>query len=38
MPQFWVLYGALPEHVRHQARQAYASFQQNPHQPSLRFR
>jgi len=28
MPQFWVLYGALPEHVRQQARQAYALFQQ----------
>ena len=38
MPQFWVLYGALPEHVRQQARQAYALFQQDPHHPSLRFR
>jgi hypothetical protein len=29
MPQFRVLYGALPEHLRQQqARQAYALFQQ----------
>jgi hypothetical protein len=38
MPQFWVLYGALAGHVRQQARQAYALFQQDPHHPSLRFR
>jgi hypothetical protein len=36
--QFMVLYRVLPEHVREQARQAYALFQQNPHHPSLRFR
>jgi hypothetical protein len=28
----------LPEHVREQARQAYALFVQDPHHPSLRFR
>ena len=38
MPQFLALYRALPEHVRQQARQAYALFQQDPHHPSLRFR
>ncbi len=38
MPQFLALYRALPEHVRHQARQAYALFQQDAHHPSLRFR
>lgn len=37
-PQFLKLYGALPEVVRQQARQAYALFQQDPHHPSLRFR
>jgi hypothetical protein len=37
-PQFLTLYGALPEPVRQQARQAYALFQQDPHHPSLRFR
>lgn len=38
LPEFLVLYRALPESVRQQARQAYALFQQNPHHPSLRFR
>ncbi len=38
MPQFLVLYRALPEEVRQQARQAYALFQQDPHHRSLRFR
>ena len=38
LPQFFALYRALPEHVRQQARQAYALFQQNPNHPSLRFR
>ena len=37
-PQFLTLYRILPEHVRHQARQAYTLFQQDPHHPSLRFR
>ena len=37
-PQFLTLYRVLPEHVRQQARQAYALFQQDPHHPSLRFR
>ncbi len=38
LPEFLILYRALPEQVRQQARQAYALFQQNPHHPSLRFR
>ena len=38
LPQFLVLYRALPEHVRQQARQAYRLFQQDPHHPSLRFK
>jgi hypothetical protein len=38
LPQFFVLYRALPESVRQQARQAYSLFQQDPHHPSLRFR
>jgi hypothetical protein len=38
LPQFFVLYRALPEQVRQQARQAYALFQYDPHHPSLRFR
>lgn len=38
LPEFLVLYRALPEAVRQQARQAYAFFQQDPHHPSLRFR
>jgi len=38
LPQFLALYRGLPEHVRQQARQAYALFQQYPHHPSLRFR
>ncbi len=38
MPQFLTLYRALPEHVRTQARRAYALFQENPQHPSLRFR
>jgi hypothetical protein len=37
-PQLLTLYRVLPEHVRQQARQAYALFQQDPHHPSLRFR
>ena len=37
-PQFLTLYRALPEHVRQQARHAYALFQQDPHHPSLRYR
>jgi len=36
--QFLDLYRTLPEHVREQARQAYALFLQDPHHPSLRFR
>jgi hypothetical protein len=36
--QFLIHYRVLPEHVREQARQAYALFQQDPHHPSLRFR
>ena len=38
LPQFLVLYRALPESVRQQARQAYSLFQQDPHHSSLRFR
>ena len=38
LPEFLVLYRALPESVRKQARQAYAIFQRDPHHPSLRFR
>ena len=38
LPEFLVLYRALPEQVRQQARQAYALFRQDPHHPSLRFR
>ncbi len=38
LPQFFLLYRALPEQVRQQARQAYALFEQDPHHPSLRFR
>ena len=38
LPEFLVLYRALPESVRQQARQAYSLFQQAPHHPSLRFR
>jgi len=38
LPQFFMLYRALPEQIRQQARQAYAFFQQDPHHPSLRFR
>jgi hypothetical protein len=37
-PQFLELYRTFPEHVRQQARRAYALFQQDPHHPSLRFR
>ena len=37
LPEFLVLYRALPESVRQQARQAYSLFQQDPHHPSLRF-
>ncbi|HKI19532.1 MAG TPA: hypothetical protein VKA15_16725 [Isosphaeraceae bacterium] len=36
--QFLTHYRVLPEHVREQARQAYALFLQDPHHPSLRFR
>lgn len=38
LPEFLVLYRALPDQVRQQARQAYALFRQDPHHPSLRFR
>ena len=38
LPEFLVLYRALPESVRQQARQAYSLFQQDPQHPSLRFR
>jgi hypothetical protein len=38
LPEFLVLYRALPQTVREQARQSYALFQQNPHHPGLRFR
>ena len=30
LPEFLVLYRALPDPVRQQARQAYALFQQDP--------
>lgn len=36
--EFFAPYRALPEHVRSQARQAYALFERDPHHPSLRFR
>jgi hypothetical protein len=36
--EFLILYRALPDEVRQQARQAYALFEQDPHHPSLRFR
>lgn len=36
LPEFLVLYRAVPESVRKQARQAYAIFQRDPHHPSLR--
>lgn len=36
LPEVLVLYRALPESVRQQARQAYALFQRDPHHPSLR--
>lgn len=38
LPQFLVLYRALPEQVRQQARQAYSLFQQDRQHRSLRFR
>lgn len=38
LPEFLVLYRALPEQVHQQARQAYALFRQDPYHPSLRFR
>jgi hypothetical protein len=38
LPEFLILYRALPEQVREQARRAYALFRQGPHHPSLRFR
>ncbi|MFO0959710.1 MAG: hypothetical protein U0800_20115 [Isosphaeraceae bacterium] len=38
LPEFLVLYRALPDQVRQQARQAYALFREDPHHPSLRFR
>ncbi len=37
LPQFFVLYRALPEQVSQQTRQAYSLLQQDPHHPSLRF-
>ncbi len=36
--RFRQAYGALPEQVRRQAREAYRLFAQNPQHPSLRFR
>jgi hypothetical protein len=38
LPEFLVLYRALPDQVRQQARQAYALFRQDPNHPGLRFR
>ena len=38
LPQFLALYRALPERVRQQERQAYALFQQDPHQVEFRHR
>ena len=35
---FWRLYYELPPAVRHQARQAYLLFNDNPDHPSLRFK
>jgi hypothetical protein len=36
--QFRELFAALPAHVRQQAQDAYALFQQNPSHPGLRFK
>jgi hypothetical protein len=36
--QFRTLLGALPAHVRQQAREAYGLFRQNPAHPGLRFK
>ncbi len=37
-PRFRVLLEELPDHARHQARQSYGLFAENPWHPSLRFR
>jgi hypothetical protein len=36
--RFWRAYGALPEHVRRQARAAYRLFRADPWHPGLRFK
>jgi len=36
--EFLVLYRALPEQVREQAKRTYELFQRDPRHPSLRFR
>jgi hypothetical protein len=36
--RFRRLYAALPEHVRHQAREAYRTFRRDTSHPSLRFK
>jgi hypothetical protein len=36
--QFRTLLGALPGHIRQQAREAYRLFRQNPSHPGLRFK
>jgi hypothetical protein len=36
--EFWQLYESLPPEVQHDARRAFAFFQQNPNHPSLRFK
>ena len=36
--RFRRLYAALPERVRHQAREAYRTFQRDTSHPSLRFK
>lgn len=37
-PSFWEAYQRLPERVRHQAREAYRHFADDPHHPSLQFK
>jgi len=36
--RFRDVFEALPEHVRHQAREAYRLFERSPRHPSLRFK
>ena len=36
--EFRKLFAQLPSHIRRQAREAYATFQNNPAHPGLRFK